>query len=62
MAIRDNHGEGQVYKPDKEALNEMNKCYNVLGDMDVSSDLRYPYNSKDKSTNNYLYSVALLGD
>ena len=48
MAIRDNHGEGKVYKPDVEALAELNKCHNLLGDMDQSSDLRYPYNSNDK--------------
>ena len=62
MAVRDYHGEGQIYKPDTEALHEMDACNKLLLEMDLSSDLRYPYNSKDKSTNNYLYSVALLED
>ena len=47
-AIRDNQGEGKVYKADAEAVAELDKCYNVLKDMDHSSDMRYPYNSNDK--------------
>ena len=41
-------GEGKVYKADAEAVAELDKCYNVLKDMDHSSDMRYPYNSNDK--------------
>ena len=62
MAVRDYHGEGQLYKPDLEALQEMDACNKLLLEMDLSSDLRYPYNLKDKSTNNDLHSVALLED
>ena len=59
-AIRDNHGEGKVYKPDEEAVDELNRCHNLLKDMEHSSDMRYPYNWNDKLINNYVYSVALL--
>ena len=62
MAVRDYHGEGQLYKPDLEALQEMDACNKLLLEMDLSSDLRYPFNSIDKSTNNDLHSVALLED
>ena len=47
-AIRDNHGEGKVYKPDEEAVDELNRCQNLLKDMEHSSDMRYPYNWNDK--------------
>ena len=41
-------GEGKVYKADAEAVAELDKCYNVLKDMDHSSDMSYPYKSNDK--------------
>ena len=47
-AIRDNQGEGKVYKADAEAVAELDKCYNVVKDMDHSSDMSYPYKSNDK--------------
>ena len=47
-AIRDNQGEGKVYKADAEAVAELDKCYNVVKDMYRSSDMSYPYKSNDK--------------
>ena len=41
-------GEGKVYKADAEAVAELDKCYNVVKDMDHSSDMSYPYKSNDK--------------
>ena len=50
----------KLYKADEEAVHELNKCHNLLKDMEHSSDMRYPYNWNDKLINNYVYSVALL--